>query len=72
MEAIILSASIVSIEKPAVIQLTFTPLQAMTLLLIIASKILSLFLAFNSLTDMTKGEFLCIYPAWVLLRLFFF
>ena len=71
MEVIILSASIVSIEKPAVIQLIFTPLQVMTLLLIIASKILSLFLAFNSLTDMTKSEFLCIYPAWVLLRLFF-
>lgn len=71
MEVIILSASIVSIEKPAVIQFIFTPLQVMTLLLIIASKILSLFLAFSSLTDMTKSEFLCIYPAWVLLRLFF-
>lgn len=46
-EAIILSASILSIEKPAVIQLIFTPVQVMTLLLITASKILSLFLAFK-------------------------
>lgn len=45
---------IVSVEKPAV-QLIVTPLQVMTLLLIIAFKILSLILAFNSLTMMWLG-----------------